>query len=209
MKRIPYYSPEMGRDAPRPESQAAVEIVDLLQSEKLHDLATAGLITYGMVRPNIGPDSNLLHLPDSEAAEIVEEQISGLGVVAKFSFTMDDLGVEGLYGGDPKLQQQAVPPSRNGGHANRWEEFKSIMISGPATGLVLYGDNAIERWRDHLGHWNIEKFRDPNTIRGRLATDNYNNLVHGSDSILSAKRELLLIADCIKRQYDGAASATK
>jgi len=66
-----------------------------------------------------------------------------------------------------------------------------FMLSGPIIALVLSGENAIERVRTINGKTNpIDAAKG--TIRGDLAEDLRHNLVHGSDSSDSAKRELAL-----------------
>jgi nucleoside-diphosphate kinase len=66
-----------------------------------------------------------------------------------------------------------------------------FMTSGPAVALVLEGKNAIEVTRKLMGKTNAAE-AEPGTIRGDLALSRSNNLVHGSDSPESAKRELQL-----------------
>ncbi len=61
--------------------------------------------------------------------------------------------------------------------------------------LVYYGENAIEKIRAICGHTNPEK-ADPETIRGQygriLTSGVFENVVHASDSIESAEREIKL-----------------
>ena len=53
------------------------------------------------------------------------------------------------------------------------------------------GDNAIALWRELMGPTDPAD-APPGTIRGDLATEITENLVHGSDSPESAARELKL-----------------
>lgn len=199
----PFFRTETSRPeiASRPEKPDYTEVLTLLEDQRLQQLIDDGQLTYAMIRPQVGPEANQLHLDDVAAAEAIEENIEGLGVLAKFSFVFDDEGIEEFYEGPAKTDSMMpAPPLRDFSYANRWLEFKDLMCDGPATALLLYGDNAIEKWRAHLGHWNIEKYRDPSTIRGTLGIDNHNNLVHGSDSPESAKRELAIIRSVLERQ---------
>lgn len=148
-----------------------------------------------MIRPAVGPDANTLKLPDLEAADHIEEMILNLGVMAKFSFRFTPDAIEDFYGGDPKNSMSKGIARDSESYENRWLEFVDFMASGPTTALLLYSDNgdAIDLWRAHLGHWNIDEVRDEGTIRGSFGVDKFNNLVHGSDSIDSVLKELDII----------------
>lgn len=72
-----------------------------------------------------------------------------------------------------------------------FSEMIAFMMSGSVVALVLSGENAIERVRILNGRTNPSEAAK-GTIRGDLAEDLRHNLVHGSDSQISAKREILL-----------------
>ena len=57
--------------------------------------------------------------------------------------------------------------------------------------MVLQGPNAVEMVRNTMGATNPLQ-SSPGTIRGDLATDIGRNLVHGSDSLEAAQREIAL-----------------
>ena len=65
------------------------------------------------------------------------------------------------------------------------------MSSGPVVALALEGVDAIEVTRRLMGKTNSRQ-AEPGTIRGDLGMSFSNNLVHGSDSPDSARRELEL-----------------
>lgn len=70
------------------------------------------------------------------------------------------------------------------------------MTSQPITALILEKENAIEDWRKLMGATNPDNAQ-PGTIRGdygqKHQTGNtLKNLVHGSDSIENAEREINL-----------------
>lgn len=69
--------------------------------------------------------------------------------------------------------------------------LRAFMTSGPLIAAVLEGDSAIEVVRLLNGATDARKAL-PGTIRGDLALSNRENLVHGSDSPESAKREIEL-----------------
>ncbi|HEY9681737.1 MAG TPA: nucleoside-diphosphate kinase [Oculatellaceae cyanobacterium] len=65
----------------------------------------------------------------------------------------------------------------------------SFFTSGPIVAMVLEGKNAISLARQVIGSTNPAEAA-PGTIRGDLAVDLGRNVVHGSDSPTSAKREI-------------------
>jgi nucleoside-diphosphate kinase len=65
----------------------------------------------------------------------------------------------------------------------------SFITSGPIVAMVLEGKNAPSLARQVIGATNPAESA-PGTIRGDLAVDIGRNVVHGSDSPASAKREI-------------------
>ena len=70
-------------------------------------------------------------------------------------------------------------------------ELVEFITSAPTWALVVEGEGAIATMRKTIGATNPAD-AEPGTIRGDLATSMPNNLVHGSDSPESAKREIAL-----------------
>jgi nucleoside-diphosphate kinase len=70
-------------------------------------------------------------------------------------------------------------------------ELVSFITSGPVLALAVRGEDAIAGIRTMMGATNPANAA-PGTIRGDLATELAENIVHGSDSRVSAKRELAL-----------------
>jgi nucleoside-diphosphate kinase len=75
-----------------------------------------------------------------------------------------------------------------------FEKLIKFMTSGPVVILVLRGKNAIEVTRRLMGSTSGHK-ADPGTIRGDYAICGRFNLIHGSDSVESAEREISLFFD--------------
>jgi len=71
------------------------------------------------------------------------------------------------------------------------ESLIAFITSGPIVAAALEGPNAIELVRKQMGATDPQK-ADSGTIRGDLALFVQFNLIHGSDSPDSAKRELAL-----------------
>jgi nucleoside-diphosphate kinase len=69
--------------------------------------------------------------------------------------------------------------------------LRDFVTSGPLVAMVLEGDDAIAVVRAIAGATDGRRAA-PGTIRGDLSLSNRENLVHGSDSAESAKRELAL-----------------
>ena len=70
-------------------------------------------------------------------------------------------------------------------------ELVSFITSGPTLALALEGESAISVVREMMGATNPLDSA-PGTIRGDYALELSENVVHGSDSKASAKRELAL-----------------
>ena len=68
-------------------------------------------------------------------------------------------------------------------------ELVDFITSAPTLALVLEGESAISVVRTTMGATNPTESA-PGTIRGDLALAMPNNLVHGSDSPESARREI-------------------
>jgi nucleoside-diphosphate kinase len=74
-----------------------------------------------------------------------------------------------------------------------YEPLLEFMLSGPVVALVAEGNRVIEGFRKLAGTTD-PTVAEPGTIRGDLARDQgtkvVQNIVHGSDSIESANREI-------------------
>lgn len=76
-----------------------------------------------------------------------------------------------------------------------FKDIKSYMMSGPLLIGVLSGSKAVKSWRNMMGATNpVDAL--PGTIRGDFALGpvdgNIKNVVHGSDSVEAAQREIAL-----------------
>ncbi len=66
-----------------------------------------------------------------------------------------------------------------------------FITSGPVVLLALQGTNAVLRNREIMGPTNPEQ-GNPDTLRRRYGDSIEANAVHGSDSVVSAEREISL-----------------
>ena len=70
-----------------------------------------------------------------------------------------------------------------------FDDLKKFMTSGPVFVQVLEGENAVQKNRELMGSTNPQE-ADPGTIRSDFANSIDANAVHGSDSLISAEREI-------------------
>jgi len=70
-----------------------------------------------------------------------------------------------------------------------FHELVTFITSGPVVAIALQGENAVKVVRTMMGSTNPLD-ATPGTIRGDLAITIRNNIIHGSDGIVSAKREI-------------------
>ncbi|CAM6005253.1 unnamed protein product [Sphagnum balticum] len=65
------------------------------------------------------------------------------------------------------------------------------MLSGPVVATIWQGTGVVKAGRDLLGTTN-PLASNPGTIRGDYAITTGRNIIHGSDSVASAEREINL-----------------
>lgn len=83
-----------------------------------------------------------------------------------------------------------------------YEPLLSYITSGPVVCMVLEGENAVAAVRTMMGKTNPQDAA-PGTIRADFAQATGRNIVHGSDSPESAKREIqLFFNDYEIQKYD-------
>jgi nucleoside-diphosphate kinase len=83
-------------------------------------------------------------------------------------------------------------------HSNKpfFNELVSFITSGPTMALILHGNNAIDTVRIMIGSTKSYE-AVPGTIRGDLALNITDNVVHASDSYESFIKEAAVIFDSI------------
>lgn len=72
-----------------------------------------------------------------------------------------------------------------------YPSLRAFVTSGPLVAVVLEGDTAVDAVRALNGATDGRKAA-PGTIRGDYSLSNQANLVHGSDSTESARREIAI-----------------
>ena len=82
-----------------------------------------------------------------------------------------------------------------------YEPLLEFMLSGPIVAIIAEGNRVIEGFRKLAGATDPTT-AEPGTIRGDLARDQglkvVQNIVHGSDSVQSAEREIKIFFPEIK-----------
>ena len=82
-----------------------------------------------------------------------------------------------------------------------YEPLLEFMLSGPIVAIIAEGNRVIEGFRKLAGATD-PTIAEPGTIRGDLARDQglkvVQNIVHGSDSVQSAEREIKIFFPEIK-----------
>jgi nucleoside-diphosphate kinase len=118
--------------------------------------------------------------PDGVEKNVIGEvyrrfEQAGLRVVAARMMRLTQAQAEGFY---------AV-------HRERpfFRDLVTYMVSGPIVVQVLEGENAVARNRDIMGATDPKKAAK-GTIRADLATSIEQNVVHGSDSLENAAKEV-------------------
>jgi nucleoside-diphosphate kinase len=101
----------------------------------------------------------------------------GLRIAALRLFQMDEAMARRHYG-----EHEGKP---------FYEGLISYITACPIIAAVLEGSDAVEAVRRTIGATNPAE-AEPGTIRGDLALETGRNLIHGSDSPESAKREIAL-----------------
>jgi nucleoside-diphosphate kinase len=72
-----------------------------------------------------------------------------------------------------------------------YNDLVEFITGGPVVVAKITGESAIDAWRTMMGPTNPIAAA-PGSIRGDFATEIGENIVHGSDSVESAARELKL-----------------
>jgi nucleoside-diphosphate kinase len=118
--------------------------------------------------------------PDGVSANLIGEvyrrfETAGLAIIAARMRHLSQVEAEGFY---------AV-------HRERpfFKDLVRYMTSGPVIVQVLEGDNAVARHREIMGATDPKKAA-PGTIRADLAKSIEQNVVHGSDALDTAAREI-------------------
>jgi nucleoside diphosphate kinase len=168
---------------------AAQHVLEVLSYPELNNLIDEGFVTIGIIKPQVEEGDNLPSDAD-KAANIIKNEIGENHIMLDFVHTFTEEDVEKFYEG---VKNRLL----NDGREEIWEMIKSFSSLKPVNILLLFypeGD-AVARWRNVMGPTDPQKAREefPDSIRGKHANTLPNNIVHGSDSMDSVKREMEII----------------
>ncbi|QNG18368.1 nucleoside-diphosphate kinase [Rhodococcus triatomae] len=95
---------------------------------------------------------------------------------------------------DLRTAPEAVAASHYAEHEGRpfYPSLLEFITSGPLVAAVIEGPRAIAAFRQLAGGTDPVEKAVPGTIRGDFGLETQANLVHGSDSVESAEREIAL-----------------
>lgn len=180
------------------EREKVKKIIEVLTHPEFDEFIEEGRITLGLIKPNAHESSNLPPT-DAEAAEVL---LAEIGESAVFSFTtrLNREEAEEFY--RPIKERYIDQPSERDPDISIWESTIRFTISGPVTFVLIYDEDgrAVDSWREKMGPTR-EYWLAPDSIRGKhaLVGNLPNNLVHGSDSKESVRREVGVLVNHLKR----------
>ncbi|ACE83183.1 nucleoside-diphosphate kinase [Cellvibrio japonicus] len=124
--------------------------------------------TFSIIKPDAVKNNHI-------GAIVARFEKAGLKVIAQRMLQLTPAQAEGFYAE----------------HKGRsfYDELVAFMTSGPVVVQVLYGENAIALNRELMGATDPTKAA-PGTIRADFSMSMPANAVHGSDSPISAAREI-------------------
>ena len=114
------------------------------------------------------------------------------GLVGRIVSRFEDKGLK-IVGMKMLTVEEALAHQHYQEHVKKpfFPELVAFITSSPIVALAIEGDNAVEVVRGLMGVTNPQNAA-PGTIRGDFGLNLTKNLVHGSDSVASATREIAL-----------------
>lgn len=127
--------------------------------------------TFAIIKPDAVAGGNIAAIQQA----IID---ANLNIISSKLVSLEDATVEGFYA--EHLEKSFFP------------NLKAFMTSGPAVAMVLEGVDAVAAWRQLMGPTNtaVAQAEAPSSLRAKYGSDGTRNAVHGSDSELSASREI-------------------
>lgn len=127
--------------------------------------------TFAMIKPDAVAGGHIKAIQE----KIIE---ANLNIISSKLIHLDEATVDGFY-------EEHLGKSF-------FDGLKTFMSSGPAVAMVLEGVDAVPTWRMLMGPTNtmVAQAEAPKSLRAKYGSDGTRNAVHGSDSELSASREI-------------------
>lgn len=179
------------------EQEKVKKIIEVLTHPEFDKLIEEGKVTVGLIKPR-AYDGRDLPSTDVEATKFL---LAEIGEKAIFNITVKLSREEAEVFYKPNREEYSKSPSEADSNISIWESTIDFTVSGPITFILIYDEQgqAIEWWREKMGHTyadmaNPASIRGKHAIRGNLP----NNLVHGSDSKESVRREIGVLVNHLR-----------
>jgi nucleoside-diphosphate kinase len=117
----------------------------------------------------------------------------GRGLVGEIIARIERKGLT-LAALEMRMVPQDLAEQHYAEHVNRpfFGSLLGFITSAPVVAAIVEGERAVAAFRQLAGGTDPVEKAVPGSIRGDLALETQSNLVHGSDSVDSAKREIAL-----------------
>jgi nucleoside-diphosphate kinase len=117
------------------------------------------------------------------------------GLIGKIISQIEQKGLQ-IRGMKLMSVTEEIAGSHYGEHVGKpfFDSLVTFITSSPVVAMAVSGDNAVQVMRTIMGSTNPQDSA-PGTIRGDFGMTIGMNLIHGSDSVESAERELRIFFD--------------
>ena len=117
------------------------------------------------------------------------------GLIGKIISQIEQKGLQ-IRGMKLMSVTEEIAGSLYGEHVGKpfFDSLVTFITSSPVVAMAVSGDNAVQVMRAIMGATNPQESA-PGTIRGDFGMTIGMNLIHGSDSVQSAERELRIFFD--------------
>ena len=117
------------------------------------------------------------------------------GLIGKIISQIEQKGLQ-IRGMKLMSVTEEIAGSHYGEHVGKpfFDSLVTFITSSPVVAMAVSGDNAVQVMRAIMGSTNPQESA-PGTIRGDFGMTIGMNLIHGSDSVQSAERELRIFFD--------------
>ncbi|MFD0785936.1 nucleoside-diphosphate kinase [Micromonospora azadirachtae] len=131
-------------------------------------------------------------IPEERTLVLIKPDAVRRGLVGEIISRFERKGLR-IDAMDVRTMDAALADAHYAEHVDKpfYPPLKGFMTGGPLIALVLSGDQVIDVVRSLVGATDGRRAA-AGTIRGDFSLSNRENLVHASDSVDSAKREIAL-----------------
>lgn len=169
-------------------------IREVLNGKEMASSISSGNISVAIIKPDSHHGRNL---PDSDekAASFLRKEIGEENIAISLNYKFSKSDAEIFYDSEREKYSAIIEDGQT-----IWERLINYASSKPLTFLILYKENedTVSWWRSKMGKTRASEAK-ANSLRGLYALQENlpNNLLHGSDSIESVRREISALSDYI------------